>query len=237
MHEGHRQRMMQRLENQPDGLQDHELLEILLFNAIPRKNTNEIAHALLDAFGTLSAVFSAHLDELVKVAGVGRGTASYIKCVGALLARVAPAEDNRSVVYNSAQFGAELVKRYRNLSAEVVEIYCLDVHSAIRSSRRFSTGNSDKVLMQPEEESSFIISQNPRGVVLAHNHLGQSNLPSDADDRFTAQIQLLCSMNNIRLVDHLIVSKSGAYSYFLSGRLETIKSQFNVNTVIRKGII
>ncbi len=237
MHEGHRQRMMERLEKQPEGLQDHELLEILLFNAIPRKNTNEIAHALLDAFGTLSAVFSAPISELVKVDGIGKGTASYLKCIGSLLSRIRPDEDDPTLVYNSKQFGEKILKRFKGLTAEVVEIYCLDGRNLVRGSRRFSTGNAQKVLMPPEEVSSYIISQQPKGIVLAHNHLGESSLPSSADDNFTAQIQLLCSMNNICLVDHLIVGKNGIYSYFLAGRMETIRQQFNVNTVIGTHLI
>ena len=71
-----------------DGLQDHELLEILLFSAVPRKNTNPIAHELLSAFSTLEGVFRADMEELLSVKGVGKETAAYLKCVGALYARM-----------------------------------------------------------------------------------------------------------------------------------------------------
>ena len=78
MHEGHRQRMIARLEDHEESLLDHELLEILLFNAIPRKNTNEIAHALLEKFGSLSAIATAETKSIATVKGVGESTAAYL---------------------------------------------------------------------------------------------------------------------------------------------------------------
>ena len=77
MHEGHRKRMLQRLEH-GEGLQDHELLEVLLFNAIPRKNTNPLAHELLTAFSSLGELFGASYEELLDVDGVGPETAAYL---------------------------------------------------------------------------------------------------------------------------------------------------------------
>ena len=81
MHEGHRQRMYDKLKND-DGLFDHELLEILLFNALPRKNTNPIAHELLDTFGSLAGVLAADTEKLKAVNGVGENVALYLKCIG-----------------------------------------------------------------------------------------------------------------------------------------------------------
>ena len=72
MHEGHRKRMLERLAQGGENLQEHELLEILLFNAIPRKNTNEIAHNLLNAFGNIDGVFGAEFSQLSEIEGVGR---------------------------------------------------------------------------------------------------------------------------------------------------------------------
>ena len=78
MHEGHRRRMYEKLKND-DGLHDHELLEILLFNAYPRINTNPIAHELIKTFGSLSGVLAADVDRLKAVDGVGESVALYIK--------------------------------------------------------------------------------------------------------------------------------------------------------------
>ena len=103
MHEGHRKRMYEKLKNN-DGLLDHEILEILLFNAVPRKNTNPIAHNLLNTFGSLGGVFNATHRQLVTVDGVGESVAAYLKCI---------AECNRRI---SADFaGIAVIKNHSDL--------------------------------------------------------------------------------------------------------------------------
>jgi len=79
--------MLQRLEH-AEGLQDHELLEILLFNAIPRKNTNPLAHELLTSFPSMGELFRADYAELLNVDGVGPETAAYLRCIGLLMERI-----------------------------------------------------------------------------------------------------------------------------------------------------
>ena len=86
MHEGHRQRLYQKLKD-GDNLFEHELLEMLLFNAYPRKNTNTVAHELLKRFPSISAVLAAGYDELISVPGVGEQVALYLMCVGKCVAR------------------------------------------------------------------------------------------------------------------------------------------------------
>ena len=85
MHEGHRKRMLDKLTEAGDSLNNHELLEILLYNAYPRINTNSIAHELLGTFGTLDAVFSADIPSLMHVKNVGINCASYINVCGKVL--------------------------------------------------------------------------------------------------------------------------------------------------------
>ena len=82
LHSGHRQRMFQRfMESGFDGYQPHEILEVLLFEVQPRRNTNELAHRLLDRFGSLRGVLCADRDALMQVRGVGRVTADYITSI------------------------------------------------------------------------------------------------------------------------------------------------------------
>ena len=82
LHDGHRKRVIDTfLQNGMDGMHPHEILEMLLFYAIPRKDTNETAHLLLDTFGSLSAVFDAPYEELLKVNGIGQNTAALLKMI------------------------------------------------------------------------------------------------------------------------------------------------------------
>ena len=234
MHKGHRQRILERFRRDEESLQDHELLEILLFNAIPRKNTNEIAHNLLSAFGSLEGVFQADFDALLGVDGIGESTAAYLRCIALFYEKVRFGKKRAPALFSAEGFGAYLTERYSVLSDEVVEIYCLDAHNRIRFSKRFTSNQADKVRLAPEEVSKFIVGQHPYGLVLAHNHPKGNCTPSAADDNFTAQIQMLCSINNIRLYDHLIVGEDGWYSYYLTGRMEEIKRAFSVQNIIGK---
>lgn len=231
MHEGHRQRMLARLEK-ADALQDHELLEILLFNAVPRKNTNPLAHRLLESFSTLEGVFGAEIDELMSVDGVGRETAAYIRCAGAVFARIRAMKQEPPRLFNVRTFSDFVASRLGGLDREVVELFCIDANEHIRFSKRFVSGDVTRARVEPEELSRFLALHRPAGIVAAHNHPSSSAAPSDTDDRFTAQLQMLCSMNNIRFYDHIIVGQDGTYSYFLVGRMEEIRRNFNVDSLI-----
>lgn len=231
MHEGHRQRMYERL-SRADGLQDHELLEILLFSAVPRKNTNPIAHELLSAFSTLEGVFRADMEELLSVRGVGKETAAYLKCVGAVYARMNRKGEELPRFFNVRTFSEYVSARLGALGSEAVELYCIDANERVRCSRRFAVGTADRAELEPEEVSRFLALQHPAGLVAAHNHPSAPARPSDADDAFTAQLQLLCSMNNVRFYDHIIVGTDGTYSYFLVGRMEEIRRNFDVAHLI-----
>ena len=231
MHEGHRQRMLERLKK-ADALQDHELLEILLFNAVPRKNTNPLAHDLLSAFVSLEGVLKASCEELMSVKGVGKETAAYLKCVALVLERTARRDTEPPKLFNVRTFSAFLSERLAPLETEVVELFCIDAAERIRTSRRFAAGDALGARVEPEEISRFLALHRPAGLVAAHNHPVSPAVPSDADDRFTAQLQMLCSMNNVRLYDHIIVGTDGVYSYFLVGRMEEIRRNFNMEHLL-----
>ncbi len=237
MHEGHRQRMTQRLVADGAGLQDHELLEIVLYGVIPRKNTNGVAHALLSAFGSLRGVFSAEYGQLKSVEGVGDAAASHLCAVGACFSRMRAQEERPPETFNVETFTAYLRERFSSLTEEAVEFYCLDAHDRIRQSKRFTTGERSRAAVSPEELNRFLVAAAPHGLVFAHNHPHANCAPSREDDQFTAQVQMLCSMNNVKLYDHVIVGKDGNYSYRLVGRMEEIRREFDVSALLtEKGL-
>lgn len=235
MHEGHRKRMLQRLEH-AEGLQDHEVLEILLYNAIPRKNTNPLAHALLNAFPSLEQLFRASYEELLTVDGIGPETAAYLRCIGILRERIPSSEEAVPAAFGAGNFSAYLLERYSSLKEEVIEIFCLDAQERVHSSKRFTRSLADRAAVSSEEVAALLSSSKPYGIVLAHNHPTAPAHPSAEDDRFTAQMQVLCSLHNVRLCDHIIVGTDGAYSYFLIGRMEQIRRKFNLSAIVGEGI-
>lgn len=223
MHEGHRQRMFARLRENADGLQDHELLEILLFYAIPRVNTNPLAHTLISAFGSLENVLNAPPEKLLEVDGVGEGTATFLSALSNTFSRIGKKEDGTPKVFNVRSFSEFLGSRFEGCNEEAVEIFCLDKSHRVRFTKRFTSFMPDKVTIPPDEVGHLIATQRPHSVVVAHNHPDASSNPSAADDAFTARMQLLCLMHGATLDDHIIVGKGEPFSYFLSGRLDVIK--------------
>lgn len=92
------------------------------------------------------------------------------------------------------------------------------------------------MVVQPEEVIKLISVSHPYAMVIAHNHTAGSSCPSAMDDDFTKQCQIICSMNNVRLYDHVIyASDDDIFSYFDSGRLDEIERQFSISSILRNG--
>ncbi len=236
MHEGHRKRMLER-STDAENMQDHELLEILLFNPIPRKNTNEIAHELLAAFGSLKNVFAAGTGELASVGGVGEATARYLKCVGEVFLRMSRTKSAEEAdlpdAFNFHDFQAVVTERFGGLEEEYVDLFSLDACGHINYVARYTTHEGNKAFVPFEELAHFFLSNRPAGLVVAHNHPSMSEEPSKQDDAFTVQLQLLCSMNGVKFRDHIIVGHGGAYSYFMHGRLEAMERTFDIERLLK----
>ncbi len=214
--------MMERFAADAEHFQDHEILEVLLYNAIPRSNTNPIAHALINSFGSLAEVFRASVKELMLVNGVGKRTAEYIRCIGLCYQRINPAPRNHPRYFNPKEFCDFLEQEYRGKTAEVLEIFCLDKFGHIFFRKEFSSGKRDGVQTATTEITELLIVKKPFTVVAAHNHPHGTRNPSAQDDLFTKQLCLLCLMHNVRLGDHIIAGCDGAYSYHAVGKLEKI---------------
>ncbi len=225
MHEGHRQRMITRLADHEDSLNDHELLEILLFNAIPRKNTNELAHALLTKFGSLSALSRADLNSLASVDGIGKNTAAYLRCIFLSLERirVSPVSGFPSA-RNFSAFAELLDKRLRGLKEERIELFATDKAGNILGVDSYTSSGQESARLTPCAVSKFFAAYDPKALVIAHNHPSGPATPSHSDDLFTLQMQTVCAFHGIPLYDHIIVAPTEMYSYHTSARFEYLKT-------------
>lgn len=234
LHEGHRKRLYEKLDS-GSFLHEHERLEILLFNAYPRINTNPIAHELINAFGSLRGVFDASVEQLKSVKGVGDSVAHYIKIVAMVAAKAYSDGAEEIFLKNYGDFKNFTAKRLCNKPDEVLEIYFCEKNGKIKYI--FSKTDFDKhgVTLGREEVASLISTHKPFGILIAHNHLTGSSAPSSADDVFTAEVQLLCNINKVTLYDHCIyASDSDVYSYFCSGRIDRIKKEYNLSNILRR---
>ncbi len=232
MHEGHRQRMYEKLKND-SCLLDHEILEMFLFNALPRINTNNIAHALIDAFGSLAGVFEADVKQLTSVHGVGDSVALYIKCASECMRRIQPVNVGIAVLKTFNDFKKFTAVRMRGRIDEAIEVYCLENNGKVKRIFSFTDFERSKVEVSADKISYVIATEKPYGILVAHNHLSGNSAPSSNDDRFTAEMQLLCSINNVVLYDHCIyASDTNVYSYFATGKIDEIRQMFSFKKVI-----
>lgn len=232
MHEGHRKRMYEKLKN-GGALYEHELLEILLFNAFQRKNTNPIAHALLDAFGSISGVLNAEVDELCAVEGVGESVALYLKCIGECTGRAAFEKSGAVCLKNYEDFKRFVCSRLREKTEEVLELYCLDRSGKVKKISSFSSNEQSRVQVNADQVAKIISAVKPYGLIIAHNHLSGDCQPSQNDDRFTMEVQLMCSLNGVTLYDHCIYASDGStFSYFTSGKIDAIKRSYSFDKLV-----
>lgn len=232
VHEGHRKRMNKKLAS--GGLVlEHERLEMLLFNAYPRKNTNPIAHNLLNAFGSIRGVFEADIEELTAIEGVGESVALYLKCVAACAKPAYSADGAEIFLKNYGDFKEFASKRLRAKTEEVLELYLLDKSGKVKYIFSRSDGDVHGVSVKREEIPAVVASVKPFGILIAHNHITGDSRPSEKDDKFTSEMCVLCNLSGIVLFDHCIyAADNNVYSYFTEGRLDEIKRKFNLNSLI-----
>ena len=227
MHEGHRKRMLSRAESDVAGMNDHELLEIVLFRTIPRQNTNPLAHELISAFGSLEGVFRASFEQLLAVKGVGETTAAYIQTIGEIIRRlpVRNAKVAEPELFNVQTFVDYLRANFVHENVEYVELYCLDSKHRIRFKKRYTSDDVSHVAVSSEEISRTVIAQKAYGLVVVHNHPSAPPYPSADDHCFTKKIGMLCALSGILFCDHIILGSGGEiYSYYLDGKMDDIRS-------------
>lgn len=205
LHENHRARVRKRFEH--EGLKtfaDHNVLELLLFYSIPQKDTNDIAHRLLDEFGSLSAVFDAPKDVLMNVVGVGENTATLIKLMPELFSRYEQDKiKNESIVLDSAEAaGKYFMSRFIGANTEKLYAVCLDNNCKVKKFVEVSEGNPDYTDLNMRKLVSEAINTNSSSVIISHNHPSGVAAPSAADVDATRALILMLKKLGIRVNDH-----------------------------------
>lgn len=208
VHSGHRQRKKEQFRSHGlDAFADHEVLELLLFYAVPRQDTNPIAHRLLSRFGSLEGVFSASLAELQKVEGVGENAATLIRLIFPLCRRVRTAGGRHEVILNSRESAGEyFLELFFGEKQEIFYEACLDAKGKLLACCRLAEGGADSVSVNVRKVVENALSANASHVILSHNHPSGIALPSEADNRTTMQIARALEGIGVQLIDHIIVA-------------------------------
>ncbi len=220
IHDGHRQRVYDRFRKEGlDSFSPHNVLEMLLFYSIPRADTNEIAHRLIERFGSLAAVFDAPESELVKVTGVGERSAVLIKMIPQL-SRYYMTDKTADVIINSSRQAVEyLLPRYVGRTVETVMVVCLDNKGKVINTTIVHEGNINVSEVSVQAVASVALQSKASAIIIAHNHPDGVALPSGDDISTTKLICRTLAALNVKVVDHIIIGDNDFVSVFDSGKL------------------
>lgn len=220
LHDGHRERKrVQFRQHGLDGFADHEVLELLLYYAIPRRDTNETAHRLLQKFGTLQNVFNAPAEELSRVEGMGEGAALFLTLLPAVYRRTMRSTGQEKVLNSVEKCGRYFLSLLAQERQETLYQLCLDAKGKLLTCKKLSQGSADCTALSVRQVVENALLSGASAVVLAHNHPSGVALPSENDRAVTLWVRDALKTMDIRLLDHIIVADGDYVSMNQSGYL------------------
>ncbi len=228
LHSGHRKRQRELFENLGlDAFADHGVIELLLYYVIPRKDTNLIAHRLINRFESLAGVFEATVEELEKVEGMGHQAALLLNMMSQVSARYMKSRTERSkILINSPELCKYFMNRYYGERSEVVYLATFDARGRFISCHKISEGSVTSASITARTVAEKALADNAVYVVLSHNHVGGYALPSGEDISTTETLYGVLESIGVQLFDHLIFDDGDDYvSMRQSGFLTRIENK------------
>lgn len=217
----HRARLRARMMGAgPASLADYEMLELVLFRAIPRRDVKPLAKRLIAAFGDLAGVFAAPPARLAEVQGTGDAVIAELKIVEAAAARLARAR----VLQRPVLGGWDALIDYcttamAHRETEQFRVLYLDRKNVLIADETQGEGTVDHVPVYPREVARRALALNASAAILVHNHPSGDVEPSRADIQTTAQVEAALKTVGVVLHDHVIIGRAGATSFRASGLL------------------
>lgn len=214
VHDGHRARLKNRfLQKGLSAFEDHEALELLLFYALPRRDTNALAHTLLEKFGSLDRLLHADLKDVARIDGIGEQSAILISLVGGLMAKSSASGISKSPKLKSIDKAIRYIETlFKGKTEEYFYVVCLDAHCAVLHTELLSRGIATEAPVYVRNITESVVRTGANKVIVAHNHPGGSSQPSKKDIETTQRILLAMDALDIDMLDHIIVGKEDAFS-------------------------
>lgn len=221
--EGHRDRLRKKyLQGGYSAFHEYEILEIFLTYAIPRRDTKPIAKELLERFGDLDGVVSATLDELSQVSGIKENSAIFLKLLGDLSKNLYKGEMKREGVQLKDK--SSLLRYLRSeigfSNREEFRVIFLNNYNMLVGSETLFVGTIDKSAVYPREIVEKVLQYRAKGIIFAHNHPSGNLRPSKQDIAITEHMQEVLEMLDIKLLEHIIITKDGYFSFLEEGLIE-----------------
>lgn len=229
VNDGHRERLRERMMREGlSGFQDHEILELLLFQSIPRKDTNKLAHTLLAQFGNLRNVLNASPEQLMTVKGVSQVTACNLAMLKEVSSRCKKQECDRINLGGMAS----IIKYCQIIIAQsyvekLVVVY-VDEGTDYLYSEEYTTDKTNTVQLDTKRIVSTAVRLNASGIVLFHCHVKGKCEPSVVDIQFTEKLVFALASLGLVVLDHIIFNAAGEYySFYKSGELRKASVKYN----------
>lgn len=220
--EEHRKRLRERFRNGgADALPDYEMLELVLFRAVPRKDVKPLAHALLKKFGDFNSVISAAPPRLAEVKGVGPAIITELKIVEAAAHRLSRARIlNRPVISTWDALLGYCQATLAHQETEAFRVLFLDRKNVLIADEAQARGTVDHVPVYPREVVKRALELNASALILVHNHPSGDPTPSSADVEMTQQLLRAAQALGLTVHDHLVIGRSAEISFRSEGLLD-----------------
>lgn len=221
MHADHRDRMRERVrESGIESLREHEVLEYLLYFAIPRQDTNPIAHRLIDHFGNFCNVLEASEEELATVQGIGTASARLIHSILEFSRYYSLKKRVRRPALKETQAAIQYVEPlFFGVGNEVMYLIALDEKLEPLREIKITEGTPNKVQADISRMARAAVAAGCTCAILAHNHPHGLAVPSEADFATTGRIAQTLGVLGIDLIDHIVVADGDSVSMKATGRM------------------
>lgn len=209
MHEEHRKRMRERyLQSGIEAFAPHEVLELLLFYALPRVDTNGIAHRLIEKFGGFAGVLDADISDIKEIKGMGENSAVMLKLIGDSYNLYYKSKwKPRLSLLNSTEVGAYAVDMIGDKTEEVFSVISLDPARRVIAMTEVERGSVSRTSIDIRKVVECVIRTRANSIILVHNHPSGTLHPSDSDILITKKLIDVFENMNIPVYDHIIVAK------------------------------
>lgn len=224
-HEHHRKRMKAKYRKQGiDCFHDHEVLELLLYYCYPRRDTNEIAHNMLNNFGSLHNLLESDVDTLMETLKCTENIAILLNLIPSLANRYYRSRWGDKVLLNKVELAAEYaMSLFVGATVEHFYVINLDAKYNLINTSLISKGTINEAAAYPREIAKEILKNNATNAILTHNHPGGTIVPSAADNESTRVLSELLRQMHVNIIDHIIVSGDKYYSYATRDRRRFVK--------------
>ncbi len=226
-HTGHRQRMKNKhLSFGAKVFNDHELMEMLLFYSTPRRNTNDIAHELVERFKSPRRAIEADPGQLKQVKGIKDNTVILFSLISEIYRRDKIKFPAESVKYDKLSTVGEFLTRYfSGRSDEGLCIMMLDSSMRLIKLSEIEGGSACGAAVDPRAVARMALAENATNVIISHNHPSGSSTPSSADRELTSRVEAALSAIGITLIEHIVVGEVG-YTPTMQIRMSSVRSPF-----------